>query len=230
VTVSDYEPPSGLRTASPERTFGGGLSGRVLTDSEWTEIVDQTLNSVVKVEVETCSGSGSGSGFRVGNWIVTNKHVIEDATKVSIEVPSEEKAIDISQWYPAPDDDLAFLRLPTSRMPELTLVDSDAISGDLIALVGHPLGGEREVRRGRIFNVLDDMKEDSKTFVFSVTAEALPGDSGGPAINTEGKVMGVTYAIDLLESRSLVIPASRISALLDSKLKPKEPDICDAKG
>lgn len=227
VAVSDYEPPSGLRESAPERTFGGGLSGLELTDTQWTEIVDRTLDSVVKVDVETCFGSGSGSGFRVGNWIVTNKHVVEDATKISIKVPNHQKAIQISTWHPAPDDDLAFLLLPNSNMPELKLVDLDAISGDLVALVGHPLGGAREVRRGRVFELLDDMKEDSKTFVFSVTAEALPGDSGGPAINSEGKVMGVTYAIDLLESRALVIPATRVSALLDSRLKPKNPETCE---
>jgi S1-C subfamily serine protease len=226
--ASDYDPPSGIRESAPERTFGGGLSGHALTDSEWTEIVDQTLNSVVKVDVKTCFGSGSGSGFRVGNWIVTNKHVVEDATNVEIEIPSMPRATEISQWHVAPKDDLAFLRLPSSTMPALELVDDDAISGDLVALVGHPLGGKREVRRGRIFETLDDMEGDSKTFVFSVTAEALPGDSGGAAINAEGKVMGVTYAIDLLESRALVIPASRVSALLDSKIKPKTPEICDS--
>lgn len=224
VSSAEYEPPSGLRSALPEQTFGGGLSGESITDSEWTNIINTTLNSVVKVEVETCDGSGSGSGFRIGNWIVTNRHVVEDAIRVDLKT-LDQKYFQVKSWYPSLEDDLALLELPPSSIPPLQSASTDAIPGDLVALVGYPLGGGQDVRRGRIFDIEEPKEQDSKTFIFSVTAEALPGDSGGPAINAQGQVIGVTYAINLIESRALVVPVSRVRELLQSrpdKATPKE--------
>lgn len=224
VSSAEYEPPSGFRSALPEQTFGGGLSGESITDSEWKAIINATLNSVVKVEVETCDGSGSGSGFRIGNWIVTNRHVVEDAIRVDLKT-LDQKYFQVKSWYPSSEDDLALLELPPSSISPLQSASPDAIPGDLVALVGYPLGGEQDVRRGRIFDIEDPREQDSKTFIFSVTAEALPGDSGGPAINAQGQVIGVTYAINLIESRALVVPVSRVRELLQSrpdKATPKE--------
>jgi len=224
--ASEYQAPSGLRTAAPEKTFGGGLSGDYITDSEWEQVTNTTLNSVVKVEVETCDGSGSGSGFRLGNWIVTNRHVVDDAVKIDIQT-LDEKYLEIMNWRIATEDDLAFLELPQSALLPLKVSSNDAIPGDLVALVGFPLGGKQDVRRGRIFEIEEPRDNESKSFVFSVTAEALPGDSGGPAINVNGQVVGVTYAIDLLESKALVVPVSRVSALLRMNPPLATPIICD---
>lgn len=210
-----YIPPDAKSQFQTEREYGGGLSGGTISESEWAEVTSKTAESVVLVKVDGCGFTATGTGFSIGSgWVVTNRHVVEDAITVEIDGSGSEKH-PVERWYFSETDDLAFLRVADFEATPLVIAEDDAVPGDLVSLVGHPLGGELEVRLGRIFKTdeADSDSNSSRTFVFEVTAEALPGDSGGPAVNTNGQVIGVTFAIDRVENLVMVIPASRLATL-----------------
>ena len=222
----DYQLPNGGDRFEEDTVLGGGLAGGEVSDSEWEAVTARVASSVVLVEVVGCGFTATGTGFAVGDWIVTNRHVVEDAASIQIETATLEK-IEIDEWFYSETDDLAFLKADFNGIQKLGLVDREAIPGDLLALVGHPLGGKTEVRRGRIFDTDEPENESSRTFVFQVTAEALPGDSGGPAVNPAGEVVGVTFAIDRVENLVLVIPASRLEVLSKDPSVLKKGETCE---
>lgn len=197
--------------------LGGTLAGGELSLDEWNSMVDRVSESAFKVVVLTCDGRelGTGSGFNIGRYVVTNEHVIRDAERVELVAPDNSR-VRIEKWVAADGDDLALLELPASmKSPVVSLSSDDPVSGDLVAAVGFPLGGERTARRARVLERLEDDQGLSSTYAISTTASVQPGDSGGVLVNADGYVVAVTTAIALKDNVSLGVPVSRIRALLD---------------
>jgi len=212
----------------PDVELGGTLAGGELSINQWDSMVDRVAESAFKVVVLTCGGReiGSGSGFNIGRFIVTNDHVIEDAERVEL-VAADNSRIRIERWLSAQDDDLALLRpAEPIDVPAVMLSSEDPISGDLVAAVGFPLGGEKTARRARVLERVEDDQDLSSTYAISTTASVQPGDSGGVLVNDEGQVVAVTTAIALKDNVSLGVPVSRLRHLLDKAKFPQSTDPC----
>jgi serine protease Do len=152
------------------------------------------------VQVRTPSGLGSGFFLDEDGHLVTNFHVIEGETKISIEVYHETngqlerksykdvKIVAMNKFA-----DLALLKVEDKDAPKfkrMLLGDSDALGqGDRVFAIGSPLGLERTVTEGIVSTTTRQVGGD---LFLQTTAQINPGNSGGPLFNLRGEVVGVT--------------------------------------
>ena len=142
---------------------------------------------------------GLGSGVIVGGdgFVVTNHHVVEEATAIRVELP-DGRAFDAELVGADVPSDLALLKIQASGLPAAPLGDSDRLRvGDVVLAIGNPLGIGQTVTmgivsaKGRSTAVGDGSYED-----FTQTdAPINRGNSGGPLVNTRGEVVGINSQI-----------------------------------
>ncbi len=172
---------------------------RLLTLPELFSKVEQ---SVVQITVQTGNARGVGSGFvydKQGH-IVTNYHVIEGASRVTVtflDGTSYRASIVGSDPY----TDLAVVKVDvdSSKLVPLRLADSSRLRvGEQVAAIGNPFGLSGSMTSG-IVSQLGRMLETANGFsipdVIQTDAAINPGNSGGPLLNMYGEVVGVNTAI-----------------------------------
>jgi serine protease Do len=152
------------------------------------------------VTVETPSGLGSGFLVNEDGYFVTNNHVIEGETRISVVLYQqtdsglERKRIeDVEIIALNPFVDLALLKLPPQKDLKLRPVYlgslDDLNAGDGCFAVGNPLGLERSVSQG----IISTLNRNFEGLIYLQTDAAInPGNSGGPLFNLKGEVVGVT--------------------------------------
>lgn len=139
-------------------------------------------------------GSGSGIIISEDGYVVTNQHVIADATEISIVLNSgeEHKATLVGADEKT---DLAVLKINATGLTPATLGDSNlAEVGDLAVAIGNPLGQELAgtVTAGVISAVNRKMTVENRTYNLIQTDAAInPGNSGGALVNKYGEVIGI---------------------------------------
>ncbi len=165
------------------------------------------LPSVVSIQVMGPNGTSTGSGFvlRQDGYVLTNHHVVADATAAGATTVvlfgdgTEEPATIVGQTA---DYDLAVLKVERTGLVPLALGDSDlAVVGDPVIAVGAPLGLEGTVTTGIVSALNRPVSaggSDTDTaFINAIQTDAAinPGNSGGPLVNAAGEVIGVNSAI-----------------------------------
>ena len=142
---------------------------------------------------------GVGSGFIVSpkGYILTNNHVIEDASRITVGLQSGEKYRGIVVGVD-PETDVAVIKIDASKdLPTVTLGDSNAAQvGDWVLAMGSPFGLDQTVTAGII------SKKERETPYFNVFQRFLQtdaainrGNSGGPLVNMRGEVIGMNSQI-----------------------------------
>ncbi len=142
---------------------------------------------------------GVGSGFIVSpkGYILTNNHVIEDATRIIVGLQSGEKYRGTVVGVD-PETDVAVVKIDVSKdLPTVTLGDSNAAQvGDWVLAMGSPFGLDQTVTAGII------SKKERETPYFNVFQRFLQtdaainrGNSGGPLVNMRGEVIGMNSQI-----------------------------------
>ena len=129
---------------------------------------------------------GSGFFFKEGGYILTCCHVVEDAIKLEITIPSEGK-----QLYPekiismSPDYDIAVIQAEYDNKEVLNLIDSDSMrQGDQVNAVGYPLGQDKlKLSQGIISGY--------QNYHFQTDAPINPGNSGGPLVDKNDNVIAI---------------------------------------
>jgi serine protease Do len=141
---------------------------------------------------------GVGSGFVISSdgYILTNNHVINDATQIKIKL-SDGKEYDAKVVGRDPKTDLALLKAErASNLRPLQLGDSDSLKvGNWVVAIGSPFGLEQTVTAGIVSakgRVIGSGPYDN---FIQTDASINPGNSGGPLLNTEGQVVGINTAI-----------------------------------
>ena len=162
------------------------------------------VNSVVAISTTIQSGYGSGhssgSGFILSEdgYIITNYHVVEDATDIDVvmhdgnEYPAELVGKDSS-------NDLAVLKIDAADLPAVTLGSSnDLVIGDMVVAIGNPLGELASTQTVGYVSGIDRevSTSGSITTISMIQTDAAinPGNSGGPLFNMYGEVIGITTA------------------------------------
>ena len=172
------------------------------------DIAKKILPTVVSISVTGATGSGTGSGSVIQSdsaksYIVTNNHVIDDAVaggKITVEfqdgseVTATIKGRDIAY-------DLAVLQISNGNLPTIEIGDSSkVVIGDLSVAIGSPLGLSGTVTSGIVSALNRPViagSTDRASYIDAIQTDAAvnPGNSGGPLVNGQGKIIGVNSAI-----------------------------------
>ena len=197
--------------------FGG--SGAFAQDVP--ELAEKALAATVYLEMTDTLGQpiSYGSGFFVSfTHIVTNFHVVAGTAKGTA------KLVDKMETYPIegiiaidPENDLVLLKVTvtTFKLRQLWLGDSDKVRiGERVYVAGNPKGLEGTFSDGIISRI---SKQANKNRI-QMTAPISPGSSGGPVLNSEGKVIGVAF-MTLVGGQNLnfAIPSKYVKTLLNTK-------------
>ncbi|MBI4265937.1 MAG: Do family serine endopeptidase [Acidobacteria bacterium] len=149
--------------------------------------------------------SAAGTGFIIdkAGFILTNNHVVEDATRIMVSLYGE----DSDQEYAArvvgrdPLTDSALIELtekPDHTLPEVKFGDSGQVfPGDWVMAIGNPFGLAHTVSVG-IISAIErpfPVAETRQAQVLQTDAAINPGNSGGPLLNMRGEVVGINTAI-----------------------------------
>ncbi len=142
-------------------------------------------------------GFSTGTGFFVTNdgYMVTNFHVIEGATSVTVISPSEKKELLATVVQTDPANDIAILKVEAQTVGIPLASSFSSSKGEEVLTLGFPLvalqGQEQKATFGRI-NALSGIKSDIRFVQIDVPIQ--PGNSGGPLLNNRGEVIGVVTA------------------------------------
>jgi len=207
--------------------------------SSVVQVVGQSGGNALNEETEGASGTASGTGFvwDDAGHVVTNNHVVENASGVAIRLASGE-AVRAEIIGTAPNYDLAVLHIGRVRQlpPPIALgSSSDLKVGQFAFAVGNPFGLDQSMSSGIISALKRRLPTSSGREIANViqTDTAInPGNSGGPLLDSAGRLIGVTTAI-LSPSGSnagigFAIPAdivSRVVPALISKGRVPTPGI-----
>ena len=151
---------------------------------------------------ESPKRQASGSGFLVdkNGYIVTNNHVVENATKIRVRLhgdPADYRGRLIGTDY---ETDLAVIKIDTGRpLQPVTIANSDSVQvGDCAVAIGSPFGLEATVTAGIVSAIgRSPAQLGARTFQHFIQTDAAinPGNSGGPLLNIRGEVIGVNTMI-----------------------------------
>lgn len=152
------------------------------------------------VMVKTPGGLGSGFIVDEAGYLITNFHVVENETQITVNIFRKvgaafrnEKIEDVRIIALNPFMDLALLKFEPPEDLELTVMhlaeDRPVFEGDTVFAIGNPLGLERTVSKGIVSK--KNRAEQGLVYV-QTTTQINPGNSGGPLFNERGEVIGVT--------------------------------------
>jgi len=145
---------------------------------------------------------GTGSGFVVDDagYIVTNNHVIEDASSIEVTF-SDETTVPAQVIGTDPFNDLALLKpekVPASVVPVELASSTGLRVGQRAIAIGNPFGLDQTLTTGVISALGRPLQVDDGEYIFNVIqtdAAINPGNSGGPLLDSRGRVIGVNTAI-----------------------------------
>ena len=143
------------------------------------------------------SSMAQGSGFFISadGYIVTNNHVVDHATEVTV-TTSEGKTLDAKVIGTDPKTDLALLKVKDSgTYPFVSFSSGSPRVGDWVIAVGNPFGLGGTVTAGIVSARGRDIGSGPYDDFLQIDAPVNHGNSGGPTFNTEGEVVGVNTAI-----------------------------------
>ena len=190
------------------------------------EIYANNVNSIVGITVEgevynifgsisPYASSGTGFILREDGYILTNYHVVEgdelDNPKITVTLYNTEtyeaKIIGYDEY-----NDVALIKIEAKGLDPISLGDSNKlVAGENVAIIGHPLGElTYSISKGIVAAVNRKISVENTTLeMFQIDAAVNSGNSGGPAFNERGQVVGIVtskYASSSIEGLGFCIP------------------------
>lgn len=171
------------------------------------EVTNKTKDSVVEIKTESVSadawmqqyvteGAGSGVVMTVDGYIMTNNHVIDGASKITV-TTSDDKEYEAKLVGTDSITDIAVLKISAKNLTPATYGNSDQLAvGDMAVAIGNPLGELGGTVSAGIISALDrELAIDGKTMTLLQTDASInPGNSGGGLFNGDGQLIGIVVA------------------------------------
>lgn len=188
---------------------------RIMTESEQTiaSVVDKASPSVVSIVTSTSSRSNTYSQAAAGTgmivtkdgYVLTNKHVVNGATSVSVITSDGTTYDDVRVVGTDPLNDIAFLKIAkVNDLPAVTLGDSKTVrTGQTVIAIGNALGQYQNTVTSGIISGLGrpviasdgSSQSESLSDLLQTDAAINSGNSGGPLLNAAGQVIGINTAV-----------------------------------
>jgi serine protease Do len=215
-------------------TTTGATTTRTVTAADLTSVVASAKASVVTITADgltsgqrfrqATQGIGSGIIVTASGYILTNRHVVENSSSLSVELSN-------GQSYPATiirqstTNDLALIKIEAPNLVAASIGNSDGIKvGQTAIAIGSPLGTYTETvtegivsALGRQITVADEVtgRDTTLTGLIQTDAAINPGNSGGPLLDIGGNVIGInTAASSSGEGLGFAIPINDAAALI----------------
>jgi serine protease Do len=229
--------PDAIPSAAPTLGAGTTTSATTVEVRDLTDVVAEARASVVTITADgvstggfspfgqPTSGVGSGIILTADGYILTNRHVVEDARTLTVEL-LDGRTFDAAIVELSDVTDLALVKVDATGLAAARIGDSDAIEvGQTALAIGSPLGTYTEtVTRGivsglgREITVSDQLTRSETTLTGLIQTDAAinPGNSGGPLLDASGAVIGINTAVSTVaEGLGFAIPVGEAGDLID---------------
>ena len=191
------------------KSNGDSISGSPVATSDGLtpgQVYAQNVDSVVTISCtiqsrvygQVAQGTSSGSGFIITSdgYVVTNHHVVENATAIKV-IAHDGTEYSATVKGSDANNDVAVLKVDAEDLPPVTLGSSnDLVIGDMVVAIGNPLGTLSATQTvGYVSGTNREVTTDN-TIINMIQTDAIinPGNSGGPLFNMRGEVVGITTA------------------------------------
>jgi serine protease Do len=183
------------------------VSLKASAGTDFSGIIEKAVTGVVTIRTDL----SQGTGFIIENsgYIVTNYHVVENAQAATI-ITSDNQNHEVSILGYNSNLDIALLKISGDYSP-LQLDNSDNVQvGEKVIAIGNPLGLQFSVSQGIVSAIHRVGPNDMNAYI-QTDAALNPGNSGGPLINTDGKVIGINnFKAGNSESLGFALESNRI--------------------
>lgn len=227
--------------------FGGAVIDKTITTTNYNlaqatgselsvqEIIAKNENSVVAISTESVAtdtwlrqyvtkGAGSGVIYSEDGYIITNNHVIEDASTIEVTL-YDGSSYDATLVASDEQTDLAVIKIDKEGLTPVTIGAMDNLNvGDLVVAIGNPLGTLSGTATEGIISALErEITLDGKTMTLIQTSASInPGNSGGGLFDQFGNLIGIVVAKSSgsdVEGLGFAIPCDKVSTVVKSLIK-----------
>lgn len=197
------------------------------------QVANEVSDAVVQIKVKTHKAKivkgrkrppfSSGSGFIISTdgYLVTNSHVINDAKNIEV-VLQDGRILNARIIGDDPATDIAVLQIDANNLTPIKFGDSDQLQvGQLAVAIGNPYGFQYSLTAGVVSALGRTLRSESGRLIDDViqTDAALnPGNSGGPLVDSHGRVIGVNTAVILPAQGLCFAVASNLARYIVGKL------------
>lgn len=229
------------REETAVRDTTGTTIASVPPSNVWRGVQDRAKDTVVQIMTQAidfdwlqpyrtpAQGTLSGTGFFINEdgEILTNAHVVEQATAIWVQIPSlGKRIIDAKIVSVSPERDLALLQIDENGLelirrelggvPFLLLGDSDLIRrSDEVLALGYPLGQQS-------LKSTTGVVSGREQHLIQTSAAINPGNSGGPLLNARGEVVGINEAnVPSAQNVGYAIPINELKSILPEMRKKR---------
>jgi S1-C subfamily serine protease len=174
-------------------------------------LVARAATGVVGIDVDR--GQGSGVVLSADGYVLTNAHVARTTGRLRIRLPGG-RSVEGRRVGADPRTDLAVVRGDTTGLRPLALAEGPPEVGQIVVAIGNPLGFDRSVSLGVVSALFRDLPSRAGVLEGLIQTDAAvnPGNSGGPLLDVEGRVVGINTAMIAFASGiGFAVPAQTAS-------------------
>jgi serine protease Do len=194
----DSAPASGGTSGALPAADGSAMTPAQLYQSNVDSVVAISCTMQTTAYGQSVEGTSSGSGFILteDGYVVTNYHVVQNASNITVTTHTGDEYAATVKGYDATND-VAVLKVEAEGLSAATIGSSGNLSiGDMVVAIGNPLGRLAATETvGYVSGINREVTTDNTVISMLQTDAAInPGNSGGPLFNMYGEVIGITTA------------------------------------